>query len=248
MVSLASQGFHAIGRGATSEFRGVVSLTGQTVSTSCREGSCGTAATSVELHHCDSGKSPVSACRARCAPPLCDELYASTSQRVTLSLRCGRVASSSPPATATQRRYEALRAYLLDGLPAARWPTGSATPPPRCTPRSATSGPGQREFFLTGTPGPKTRTGQGRRPRADPRAARGRALHRRDRRRAGRRGHHAEPHRDRRGDRRRGAAAAVAPPGHRPRRPAARRLPRAEVVRLRRPARPGPRPAWPGCC
>ena len=77
---------------------------------------------------------------------------------------------------------------------------------------------------------PEDRAGQGRRPAADHRAARRRALDRRDRRGAGRRGHPAEPHRDRRGDRRGGAAPAVAPPRRRPRRPRRGR------------SRPAPRP------
>ena len=140
-----------------------------------------------------------------------------------------------------------------------RRPPGSATPPPRCSRRCGTSAPGRGSSSSPASPA-QDRTGQGRRPPPDPGAARGRALHRRDRRRAGRRGHPAEPDRDRRGDRRRGAAPAVAPPRRRARRrgpgdPGPRR-----GGRLRRPARtrrdpagraaaghPGPdRPGRPG--
>jgi hypothetical protein len=99
------------------------------------------------------------------------------------------------------RRYEALRAYLAEGLPAAEAAARFGYTPASLLSAVRDFRAGAREFFTAGKPGPKTAPGK---DAARPRMLelRGRALHRRDRRRAGGRGHPAEPDRDRRGDRR----------------------------------------------
>ncbi len=130
------------------------------------------------------------------------QLSASTSQRIALSLRCVREASSSasdPP------RPPPVRGAA--GLPARRRCRPRGGRPVRLHPAALNSlvrdfRAGNGEFFPTATPGPEARAGQGRRPRPDHRAAHRRPLHRRDRPRAGRGRPRAEPDRDRRGDRR----------------------------------------------
>ena len=90
------------------------------------------------------------------------------------------------PASAAQRRYEALRAYFLDDMPAAEVADRFGTPPlastrwPRCCAGRLTCSP---------WPGPARGTAQGHRGAARPGAgaAGGRAQRHRDRRRAHRR-------------------------------------------------------------
>jgi transposase-like protein len=94
---------------------------------------------------------------ARCAPPLCDELcdIDQSARHPQSPARAGGEFFLTP-ATATQRRYEALRAYLAEGVPAAEaaarfgYTTASLLSAVRDFRAGAT------EFFRSAKPGPKT--------------------------------------------------------------------------------------------
>src|SRR5665809_13690 len=60
------------------------------------------------------------------------------------------------PTQLTQRRYEALRAYLVDGEPAAVVAERYGYTPASLHSAVRDFRGGAREFFLTGTPGPKS--------------------------------------------------------------------------------------------
>ena len=115
------------------------------------------------------------------------------------------------PADPTQRRYEALRAYLLEGRLAAEVAEafGYTTETLNSIVRDFRAG--RREFFVSSRPGTK-RAREGARARPDRGAALGGALDRRDRAGARTRGDVTEWHRDRGGDRRGRVRAAVARP------------------------------------
>ena len=161
------------------------------------------------------------------------------------------------PEPGPQRRYEALRAYLLDGEPAATvaqrfgYTTTGLYSAVRDF-RANVRGPG----LLRRPPArPEDRAGQGRRPRPDHRAARAGPLDRRDRHGAGPRRRRVEPHRDQRSDHRGRAAADLAPPATPPAAgPAAKTCPGPVPWPTRTtPTSPASspaatRPGWPGCC
>ena len=88
------------------------------------------------------------------------------------------MASSSPPRTADQRRYEALRAYLLEGLTAAEAASRFGYTAATLASMARDFRAGRRDFFTDTKPGPKSA------PAKD--AARGRII---ELRRAGRSAH-----------------------------------------------------------
>jgi hypothetical protein len=85
-----------------------------------------------------------------------DELAASTSQRKTLSPPGPAGEFFLRPQSPAHRRYEALRAYLAEGLPAAEAAARSGYSPASLLSAVRDFRAGAREFFVTGRPGPKT--------------------------------------------------------------------------------------------
>ena len=160
------------------------------------------------------------------------------------------------PDQVNHRRYEALRAFYVDGLTYAqagarvgytRWAMVNLVREYRA---------GKLELFAPPRrpgPPPGRRAGQGPRPRPGDRAAPGRVVDLRDLRAPGHRGHPAQPHQRRRDPRRGGIRAAAGSPrargehlagDTRARHPAAPHRP----ARLRNLAAAASIPAGPGCC
>src|SRR5438876_10301320 len=64
------------------------------------------------------------------------------------------------PDSPAHRRYEALRAYLAEGLPAAEAAARSGYTPASLLSAVRDFRAGAREFFVTGKPGPRTAPGK----------------------------------------------------------------------------------------
>src|SRR5712672_3601669 len=90
-----------------------------------------------------------------------DELSASTSQRIPppQPARPGGEFFLRPDSPA-HRRYEALRAYLAEGLPAAEAAARFGYTPASLLSAVRDFRAGSREFFVSGRPGPKTAPGK----------------------------------------------------------------------------------------
>ena len=160
------------------------------------------------------------------------------------------------PEQVNQRRYEALRAFFVDGLGLRRsrravrlHPVGDGGPGTRYRAREA----GAVRPAAQARPAARHGAGQGPRPGPGDRAAPRGPVHLRDLRAAREREHPAQPHRRGRDPRRGGIRAAAAPPRARGERFA--RPPPGATPGCRAPrgwtSDPGPpqwKPARPGCC
>ena len=89
-----------------------------------------------------------------------DGLWLSTSQRNTLSSLCAEQQSSARPASPAHRRYEALRTYLYEGLPAPEAAAAFGYTPASLLSAVRDFRAGARRIFAASRPGQKTAPGK----------------------------------------------------------------------------------------